>query len=189
MYSKIFSGNISVILTLTGCVFTLRRISVSSNTALRCRPTTLYTCRRFTTIMVVCHVGQLYTSLRRWKFWIVVWENTNSVHFRAVWKNTAHVQLTRCTPKCSHLIPLTSAVFFNTPLKWTPFAYRTVLRFYVDPSSPTLAQPETTIRSAYCLWRHWENGERVRDYYITVAFNKIAPVDRLDWVICRTTLL
>ena len=67
--------------------------------------------RRFTTIMVVCHVGRLYTSLRRWKFWIVVWENTNSVHFRAVWKNTAHVQLTSCSPKGSHLIPLTSAVF------------------------------------------------------------------------------
>ena len=65
--------------------------------------------------MVVCHVGQLYTHLRRWQFSTIVWENTNGVHFRAVWKNTAHVQ--------GIIIPWTSAVFSNTVLKWTPFAY------------------------------------------------------------------
>ena len=73
--------------------------------------------------MVVCHVSRLYTPLRRWKFWTVVWENTSGVHFRVVWKNTAHVQGIRFSPKGSHLIPWTIAVFSNTALKWTPFAY------------------------------------------------------------------
>ena len=72
---------------------------------------------------VVCYVGGLYTFLRLWKFWTVVWENTNGVHFRAVWKNTAHVQGIRCQPLGEYLIPWTSAVFSNTTLKWTPFAY------------------------------------------------------------------
>ena len=87
----------------------------------------LYACMLYSRwaagLMVVCHVGQLYTYLRRWQFWTIVWENTNSVHFRAVWKNTTHVQGIRCSPKGSHLIPWTSVVFSNTALKWTPFAY------------------------------------------------------------------
>ena len=87
----------------------------------------LYACMLYSRwaagLMVVRHVGQLYTYLRRWKFSTIVWENTNGVHFRAVWKNTAHVQGIRCSPKGSHLIPWTSAVFPNTALKWTPFAY------------------------------------------------------------------
>ena len=78
-------------------------------------------------------VSRLYTSLRRWKFWIVVWENTNGVHFRAVWKNRAHVQRIRCSPKGSHLIPWTTAVFSNTTLKWTPLAYHTELLRDVHP--------------------------------------------------------
>ena len=81
-------------------------------------------------LMVVCHVSRLYTSLRRWKFWTVVWENTNGVHFRAVWKNTAHIQGIRCSPEGSHLIPWTSAVFSNTALKWTPFVYRKFIPDY-----------------------------------------------------------
>ena len=87
----------------------------------------LYTCMLYSRwaagLMVACHVGQLYTYLRRWQFSTIVWENTNGVHFRAVWKNTAHVQGIRCSPKGSHLIPWTSAVFSNTALKWPPFAY------------------------------------------------------------------
>ena len=69
---------------------------------------------------------QLYTYLRGGKCWTIVWENTNGVYFRAVWKNTAHFQGIRCSPKGSHLIPWTSAVFSYAALKWTPFAYRDV---------------------------------------------------------------
>ena len=85
--------------------------------------------RRFTTLLLFVisgHVGQLYTYFRRWNIWPVVWETTNGVYFRAVWKNTAHVHGIRCSPKGSHLIPLTCAVFSNTALKWTPFAYRKI---------------------------------------------------------------
>ena len=75
----------------------------------------LYACMPYSRwaagLIDVCHVGQLYTYLRRWKFWTIVWENTNGVHFRAVWKNTAHVQGIRCSPKGSHLIPWTNTVF------------------------------------------------------------------------------
>ena len=111
----------------------MRRILVSDNTALRC--TMLYVVGLY---MLYClSVGDsppygrlscrsLYTSLSRWKFWTVVWENTNCVHFRAVWKNTAHVQGIRCSPEGSHLIPWTSVVFSNSALKWTPFAYRII---------------------------------------------------------------
>ena len=126
----------SNILTLTGCVLTMRRISGSANTALRCTTCIhvvymLYSkwagnignaidwASAIHHLMVVWHVGRLYTSLRRWKFWTIVWENTNGVHFCAVWKNTAHVQGIRCSPKGSHLIPWTSAVFSNTALKCT----------------------------------------------------------------------
>ena len=45
------------------------------------------------------------------------------VHFSCDWENTAHVQWIRCSPKGSHLIPWTSAVFSYIALKWTPFAY------------------------------------------------------------------
>ena len=48
---------------------------------------------------------------------VVLQVYTNGVHFRAVWENTAHVQGIRCSPKGSHLIPWTSAVFLNTALK------------------------------------------------------------------------
>ena len=72
------------------------------------------------------HFGRLYTSVRRWNIWTVVWENTNGVNFRAVWENTAHAQGMRCSTKGSHLIPRTSAVFSNTALKWTPFAYHKI---------------------------------------------------------------
>ena len=41
----------------------------------------------------------------------------------AICDNTAHVQWIRCSPKGSHLIHWTSAVFSHIALKWTPFAY------------------------------------------------------------------
>ena len=41
---------------------------------------------------------------------------------RAICDNTAHVQWTRCSPKGSHLIHWTSAVFSHIALKWTTFA-------------------------------------------------------------------
>ena len=69
-------------------------------------------------LMVFCHVGRLYTYLRRRQFWTVA-TVLISVRYK---KNTAHVQEIRCSPKGSHLIPWTSAVFSNTALKWTPFA-------------------------------------------------------------------
>ena len=120
----------------------MRRIAGSGNIALRCTTCRhihlymLYACMLYSRwagnaiywasagLMVVYHVGQLYTYLHRWKFWTIVWENTNSVHFCVVWENTAHVQGITCSPKVSHLIPWTSAVFSNTALKLTPFAYR-----------------------------------------------------------------
>ena len=126
---------IKQILTLTGGVYTMRRISGSANTTLRCTTCIHVACMLYSKwagnaidwesagLMVVCHVGRLYTYLRHWKFRTIVWENTNDVHFRAVWKNTAHVQGIRCSPKGSHLIPWTSAVFSNTARKWIPFAY------------------------------------------------------------------
>ena len=43
---------------------------------------------------------------------------------RAIWEYTAHVQWIKCSPKGSHLIHWTSAVFFHIALKWTPFTYR-----------------------------------------------------------------
>ena len=43
--------------------------------------------------------------------------------FRAICENTAHVQWIRCSPKGSHLIHWTSAVFSHAALKWTTFAY------------------------------------------------------------------
>ena len=43
--------------------------------------------------------------------------------FRAIWENTAHVQGIRCSPKGSHLIPWTSAVFSHIALTRTPFVY------------------------------------------------------------------
>ena len=43
--------------------------------------------------------------------------------FRAICDNAAHVQWIRRSPKGSHLIHWTSAVFSHIALKWTPFAY------------------------------------------------------------------
>ena len=39
--------------------------------------------------------------------------------FRAIWEDTAHIQWIRCSPKGSHLIHWTSAVFSHIALKWT----------------------------------------------------------------------
>ena len=47
--------------------------------------------------------------------------------FRAIWENTAHVQWISCSPKGSHLIYWTSAVFSHIALKWTLFAYLIIL--------------------------------------------------------------
>ena len=55
---------------------------------------------------------------------IIVRKNTNIVHFSCYMGNTAHVPRIKCSPKGSHLIHGTSAVFCYTALKWTPFAYR-----------------------------------------------------------------
>ena len=43
--------------------------------------------------------------------------------FRATLGNKALVQRIRCSPKGSHLIYWTSAVFLHISLKWTPLAY------------------------------------------------------------------
>ena len=63
-----------------------------------------------------CLVGYVMCDL-------IVWENTNVVHFSCdICENTAHVQWIRCSPKGSHLIHWTSAVFSHIPLKWTLYA-------------------------------------------------------------------
>ena len=43
--------------------------------------------------------------------------------YRAIEKNTAHVQWIGTSPKGSHLIHWTSGVFSHIALKWTPSAY------------------------------------------------------------------
>ena len=119
-------------------------------------------------------VSRLYTSLRRWKFWIVVWENTNGVHFRAVWKNRAHVQGIRCSPKGSHLIPWTTAVFSNTTLKWTPLAYHTELLRDVHPMLfwfwASFVNLPSTIHSKHktstTLAHHWNNTRSMSQWFL-----------------------
>ena len=54
---------------------------------------------------------------------LIVWQNTNLVHFRAIWEYTTHVQWARCSPKGSHVIHWTSAVFSHIALKWATFAH------------------------------------------------------------------
>ena len=86
----------------------------------------LYACMLYSRwaagLMVVCHVGQLYTYLRRWKI------STNRVRkykrcsFSCGMEKYSTCPRKRCSPKGSHLIPWTSAVFSDTALKWTPFA-------------------------------------------------------------------
>ena len=52
-------------------------------------------------------------------------EKIQTLHiFRVILENTAHVQRTRRSPKGSHLIHWTSAVFSHIALKWTQFANR-----------------------------------------------------------------
>ena len=106
---------IIVFLTLAGCVSTMRCTGYVSIRQYRTPLYYMYTVVGLDACCIAgecnwlsvgdCHVGRLYTSLRRWKFWIVVWDNTNNVHFRAIWKNTAHVQGIRCLSNGSHLIP------------------------------------------------------------------------------------
>ena len=62
----------------------------------------------------------------------------NSVHFRAVWENTAHVQGIRYSPKGSHLIPWTISCIFqyrtqmntvsiSSHTQWLCFYYETYI--------------------------------------------------------------
>ena len=115
-------------------------------------------------LMVVCHVGRLYTYLRRWKFWSVVWENKKGVHFRAVWKNTAHVQGIRCSPKGAHLISWTSAVFSNTVLKWALFAYLITLRILYPISSYCLLTLQGRAADGV-FWHGIECEQQVQSLY------------------------
>ena len=114
--------------SLTGGVSTMRSESGSAYTALRCTTRIHVACmlysrwrgmilneRRRVLFMVVCYVGQLYTYLRCWKFWTIVWQYTNGVHFRAVWKNTAHVQGIRCLPIKTHTLFLGWVLYFLLP--------------------------------------------------------------------------
>ena len=48
------------------------------------------------------------------------WSCEKLIIFCAIWENTANVQWIRCSPKGSHLIHWTSAVFPHIALKWTP---------------------------------------------------------------------
>ena len=66
-------------------------------------------------------------------FWTIVWQNTNSVHFCAVWKNTAHVQGIKCS---LHVIPWTSAVFFNFPKKSCKLVNRNINDRYLRNPTP-----------------------------------------------------
>ena len=137
------SDVIITLLILTGCVSTMRRISVSANTQPIPHPFVLHVYILYTScISNECYWLSVRDSppygrvscrstvhfFAPLKFWTVVWENTNSVYFHAVLKNTENVQGIRCLPKGSHLIPCTSAVFSNTALKWTPLAYLLALQ-------------------------------------------------------------
>ena len=130
----VLSNILAHVLTLTGCVFTMRRIVVSANTALRCT----------TCIHVYCIASECY--------WLSVGDSPpygrlscrSTAHFFAtsvesfgqscekiqtvfIWELYGKIQHMfkggRCSPKGSHLIHWTSAVFSNAALRWTPFAY------------------------------------------------------------------
>ena len=70
--------------------------------------------------------------LRRWKFWTVMWENKRMWEFRAVWKNTAHVQGIRCSPE-AHTLFLEYRLHnaFTKFSDWTKFPGR--LNIYLSP--------------------------------------------------------
>ena len=91
------------------CSFQCEVISVSAHIA-------LYSCSWNCTPMI----GNVWVVMS-----CVTWscEKIQTFFFRALWRNTAHVQLIRCSPKGSQRINWTSAVFSHIELKWTPSAY------------------------------------------------------------------
>ena len=98
--------------------------------------------------------------------------------FSAICDNTAHVQWIRCSPKGSHLIHWTSAVFSHMALKWTPFAYhhQGMFCFSMQMLRMHMVSP---YNARLCVFKPWR---RKLFFQFEISINDLVSSFRSIWI-------